>query len=156
LEGLLQILRLLGAEEKARSFQGGRIFGDVPEWGERLTAYAFYKGLAYGIDEKHGVFAPERSLTYQDFTAMLLRVLGYRETRGDFEYSGAIEKAKDIRLYTDAQDGAGKQYCRRGDAVNSMISALQINLYCAEVKLIDTLALSGEQKKIFWETVNAS
>jgi hypothetical protein len=63
-------------------------------WGDRYAAYAFNAGITTGVNNEHTLFASDRSVTFQEFTALLLRVLGYSEAKGDFIYEQAIQNKK--------------------------------------------------------------
>jgi hypothetical protein len=129
LEALAIVMRLMGLEDEAQQYTGANTFRDVPEWGERISAYAYSLGITQGVNDAHTLFDPERIVTYREFTAFLLRVLGYFEKNGDFEYDKTIEKSVDVGLYTRPEmmklgPETGHNQYTRGSAVISMVDAL--------------------------------
>jgi uncharacterized repeat protein (TIGR02543 family) len=145
LEALTLVVRLLGLEKTAGSYQGDNTFTDVPAWGDRITAYAYSIGITVGINDAHTLFAPNKTVTYQEFTAFLLRVLEYYEKNGDFEYSQALQKAMDIGMYSsaEAQSINNQAEYLRADAVIAITDVLLANIHNNENRLIEKLVLQG-------------
>jgi len=143
MEALALVVRLMGLESKANEFSGPNPFRDTPYWGEKIAAFAYYEGISVGIGS--GLFSPERFVTYLEFTAFLLRTLGYSEYNGDFQFNQAVNKAVEINLYTlnqkNVQNNAGHFF--RSDAVVSMARALLTNTKGTDSMLIDTLVVSN-------------
>jgi len=139
MEALTLVVRLMGLEERALAYTGPNPFGDTPDWGSRIAAFAYNEGITAGTG--NGLFEPERIVTYQEFTAFLLRVLGYSEADGDFLFEQALSKAVNVGLYSESQrniqEGPG-QYLR-SDAVLNMVNALLTNTRDANTNLLDTL-----------------
>ena len=144
LEALAIVVRLTGNEKAAFAYTGQNPFTDVPQWGDRYAAYAYNAGVTAGISAT--LFAPNRSVTHQEFTAFLLRVLNYTEKNGDFRFENAIQKAVSIGLYTSKEATAKSPYLR-GDAVLAMTEALFTKPKGSVKTLLDTLADSGAVMK---------
>jgi hypothetical protein len=132
---------------------GTNPFTDVPQWGIAYVAYAHDIGLANGVGR--GLFDPESHITYHQFTAFLLRALGYSEKLGDFEYVNTLKFALSIGLYTGADNSLlAKGPFLREYAVIAMVRAL-----CSNIKgsnnltlldvLVDSGVISEEQANIF-------
>jgi hypothetical protein len=164
LEGLALMIRLMGLEKEAAQYKGVSIFTDVPAWGERLAAYAYSVGLTQSVNELHTEFAPGRLLTYREFTAFLLRVLGYYENQGDFQFEQALNKALEIQLYTAQEkqtlgNGIDTNAFLRGEAVISMINAMMIPVKGSDGRLMDQLVRQGvateQQRKNFIDMAGA-
>jgi len=143
IQGLIMIIRLMGVEEEAMAFDGDNPFTDVPGWAVPYVAYGYAEGITNGIS--NDLFGPDMHMTCQQFTAFQLRVLGYNEKNGDFEYPGTLLKAVEVNLYTEdvlaeLNDGA----FLRGDAFIAMVNALMTNMKGSEDKtLLDSLVEGG-------------
>jgi hypothetical protein len=77
IDALVLIIRLLGREEAALSFDGINPFTDTPDWASKYLAYAYDQGITLGVSATQ--FAPDLNVTLQEFTTFILRVLGYHE-----------------------------------------------------------------------------
>ena len=141
IQALILVIRLMGLEADAQAFMGDRPFSDVPEWAAKYAAFGYDKGITVGVNDTHTLFAPDDQVTFQQFTAFLLRVLGYNEKNGDFAYAEALAKAIQLKLFTGSESrllGEGKFL--RGDAVIAMSNALLTYMKDSrETKLIDSL-----------------
>ena len=145
IQALTLVIRLLGEEKSAMAYGGPNPFIDVPGWGTIYAAYGYATGLTVGVDFEHTLFAADRLITLQEFSAFVLRTLGYYEKNGDFNYENAIDKAMEVGLYTkdDLDELTGEKFLR-GNAVTIMIKALQVNVNGADgVTLIEKLAKNG-------------
>lgn len=108
LQGALIYARLLGLDDEIEQFKitnpkykSG--FTDVPNWAEPTMNYLHYKKLVYGIgNNKYGSY---NNMTENEFTALVLRALGYYEKNGDFVFTEAANKAKQLGFYnSDIKD----------------------------------------------------
>jgi hypothetical protein len=145
IEALAIVVRLMGLEEKANAYTGLNPFTDTPAWGDRIAAYAYQQGITVGINNAHTLFAPDRNVTYQEFTAFLLRVLGYFEKSGDFAYEQALDKAIDVTLFAlrERQLISSASEYLRADAVIGMVDALLTKTKASDKRLIDKLISDG-------------
>ncbi|MDR0999779.1 MAG: InlB B-repeat-containing protein [Clostridiales bacterium] len=143
LEALTLVIRLLGLEQSALAYTGANPFGDVPQWGDRIVAYAYAQGITVGVSDTK--FDPASLVTQQQFSAFLLRVLGYYEKYGDFEYRDAVSKAVAVDLFTQSEANlfASKEYYLRAYAVINMCDELQTALKGSRTLLIDNLVAQG-------------
>lgn len=139
MEALVIVIRLMGLESRANEFTGANPFTDTPDWGRDFAAFAYSEGIAFGVGG--GQFAPNRYVTYQEFTAFLLRVLGYSESNGDFAFAQALNKAVEVGLYSSNQRNvaANATQFTRADTVVSMVNALMTNSRGTTTRLIDRL-----------------
>jgi len=144
LESIAIVLRLMGLEDTAQAYKGVNPFTDVPIWGDRYAAYAYSIGLTVGINDVHTLFAPDRPVTQQEFCAFLLRVLGYYEKNGDFDYANAVKKASDTGLFSAFGNTykSGATFLR-GDSVVYMVDALLTKSNGADTTLLDQLVKQG-------------
>jgi subtilisin family serine protease len=108
IEAVSLILRLMGVEDEASRYTGPNPFQDVPEWADRYAAYAHEIGLAAGINDEHTILEATREIDFKEFTAMLLRALGYTEAKGSFDFNSALEKSVELDLYTGYEMNAMK------------------------------------------------
>jgi hypothetical protein len=154
LEALALAIRLMGLEGEANRFAGKNPFTDVPEWGDRLTAFAFSIGVAFGVDNES--FDPNAPVTWRQFTAFLLRVLGHSEKENDFAHEEAIQKAMDIGML-DGSEASVEEPFKRGDAVVEMVEALLARLDGSEktllLKLVDDGVLTSDAARGFLESI---
>ena len=145
IEALTLVIRLLGEEDAAISCACVNPFIDMPDWGVKYAAYGFANGLTVGVNDEHTLFEPDRPVSLQEFSAFILRALGYYEKDGDFAYDDAIEKAASIGVYTsdDAAVFDEGEFIRR-NAVIVMVGALHTNINGSDdILLLDKLANAG-------------
>ena len=99
-EGLVMLIRLLGAESEAKTMQGHSLpFQDVPNWAAGYVAYAYENGLTNGISQTK--FGSSDKMEAKAFLTFLLRSLGYNDQSGDFSYNNALNFSKGINLISD-------------------------------------------------------
>ncbi|MDR2650616.1 MAG: hypothetical protein LBB94_13015 [Clostridiales bacterium] len=140
LESLALVVRLLGKEAAANAYTGANPFTDVPAWGDRIAAYAYSQGITVGVNNAHTLFDSNKPVTCQEFTAFLLRVLGYQEKTGDFLYARALDKAVEVGLYTTSErQSLNAGQFLRSNAVISMTNALTTKIKGDNTLLIDKL-----------------
>jgi len=143
MEALTLVIRLMGLEDRALEYTGPCPFGDTPDWGSRIVAFAFNEGITAGTGD--GLFIPDRCVTYQEFTAFLLRALGYFETNGDFTFCQALDKAVDVGLFCESQRNIQEnveQYLR-ADTVLNMVNALLTNTNGTNTSVLDSLVANN-------------
>ena len=100
IEGLVMLIRLLGAEEEAKAMQGKTLpFSDVPKWATGYVAYAYDNGLTNGVSATK--FGSTNKMEAKAFLTFLLRSLGYNDQAGDFSYNNALTYSKSISLIND-------------------------------------------------------
>jgi hypothetical protein len=140
MEALSLSIRLMGLEEKANAFTGQNPFTDTPAWGDRIAAFAYSEGIAFGVDDAHTKLDPNRFISYQEFTAFLLRVLGY-----EFSFDQVSAKALEVTLYETVNENLAsgvKPYLRVNMAV-SVAEALLTKPKDSSLRLIDILTNGG-------------
>ena len=159
LQALVLTIRLQGLEEEALAFEGDNPFDDVPDWGAAYAAFAFAQGITNGTSPD--TFSPNDLVTCQQFTAFLLRTLGYSEKDGDFEYDDTLKYAQLIELISAEQlADLGEGVFLRGNAVVEMVLALMTLVKDSDnVRLINTLIDAGvitqEEAVAFVEVLTA-
>lgn len=109
-EGMVMLIRLLGDEAEAKSYQGKHPFTDVPAWANSYIAYAYQKGYTNGISKTQ--FGSMMELRYHDYLTFLLRALGFSDHGGDFTWETADKAAVDHGIQTEQERQAIKKQGR--------------------------------------------
>lgn len=133
------IVRMLGKEAKAAYQQNGHPFADVPAWASDCVGWLYENYLVNGVGPTY--FGAQDIATVQQFSAMLLRVLGYNDSRGDFAYENATNVAIAIGL-TEA-DAVYKYELSRKDMINMCHRALRLPIQNSTRFLIRKLCEEG-------------
>ncbi|MEK3827476.1 clostripain-related cysteine peptidase [Paenibacillus sp. FSL K6-1558] len=89
-EALVMMLRLWGKEEDVQKNTNKNPFKDTG-WESSYVSFAYANGIVNGISEHH--FGGNQPSSLKQYSAMVLRVLGYSETKGDFTYETAVSFA---------------------------------------------------------------
>ncbi|WP_308722528.1 clostripain-related cysteine peptidase [Paenibacillus polysaccharolyticus] len=89
-EALVMMLRLWGKEEDVQKNTNKNPFKDTG-WESSYVSFAYANGIVNGINEHH--FGGNQPSSLKQYSAMVLRVLGYSETKGDFTYETAVSFA---------------------------------------------------------------
>lgn len=139
-EAAIMLVRLYGAEEQAAGeYGGGSIthpFTDVSDTAAPYAAWLKTRGIVNGVSDT--AFGSARPCTLQNYTAFLLRALGYQDGK-DFQYdqtlSFAVEKGL---LDLDAFPGA----FLRDDLAALTCQALAADLADGSTYLLDSLIQS--------------
>lgn len=92
-ESLVMMLRLWGKEEELLKGTYTNPFLDTG-WESPYVSYASAQGVVNGINENH--FGGEQPTSLTQYCAMVLRVLGYSESKGDFTYETAVAFASRV------------------------------------------------------------
>lgn len=146
IEGLVMLIRLLGEDEVALSFEGECPFTDVPTWAKSYVAYAYDKGYTTGSSKTTfgtGALTPNAFLTF------VLRALGYADVNYNYAYATAgYEGLIDKGEYVDQ-----KQTFFRGDCAKVAHNALLTCIKGTDETLVDKLV---SQKAVTAEAVKTS
>ncbi|MHA6480567.1 clostripain-related cysteine peptidase [Paenibacillus sp. strain BS8-2] len=92
-EALVMMLRLWGKEEDALKNTYKNPFNDTT-WESPYVSYAYSNSLVNGMTEHR--FGGNQPTSLNQYCAMMLRVLGYSETKGDFTYETAVSFASKV------------------------------------------------------------
>ncbi|MBQ7010174.1 MAG: S-layer homology domain-containing protein [Clostridia bacterium] len=103
-EALVQVVRLMGAEDEALTGSYAHPFKDVPEWAEKYVAYAYEKGITHGVSKKK--FDPEGEASPAHYLTFLLRAIGYDDNAGDFKWKAPYELALKAGMTASLEDGS--------------------------------------------------
>lgn len=92
----IMLIRLLGQENAALGSGYEHPFTDVPAWADKYVGYLYGTGLTKGISDT--LFGTDNPCDARMYTTFVLRALGYDDTKGDFEYSLAVNFGKSIGI----------------------------------------------------------
>ncbi|MBO4954392.1 MAG: S-layer homology domain-containing protein [Clostridia bacterium] len=138
------VTRMLGKDEKARYQQNAHPFTDVPAWASDYVGWLYENYLVNGNSDTY--FGAEETASVQQFCAMMLRVLGYSDADGDFDYATAKTYALSIGLIDSSILEKTDLY--RSDMVQICVNALNLPLKNANrllsTKLMDERVFSSE------------
>lgn len=143
IQGLIMLIRLIGAEEEARACTSSAPFTDLV-YGHSYVAYAYTNGLTWGTSAT--TFTPNGALDAFAYTAFLLRALGYHESSGDFTYGEQLNLAVDISLMTARAAevlAAPAAKMTRGDMVDLSYAALTCRMKGEDRTLAEKLLDDG-------------
>lgn len=138
-EVCITILRMLGKEEKAAYQQNAHPFTDVPAWASDGIGWLYENYLVNGVSDTY--FGAQDIATVQQFSTMLLRVLGYSDTKGDFSYNNAISFAVQTQLAD--MEVAQKTELSRRDMIDMCYRALRLPIKNSNRFLIRKLCDEG-------------
>lgn len=144
LEGLIILIRLLGAEKKALAMNDKECkFTDVPSWGKGYINYAYENKLTTGISES--LFGSNEKMDANSYITFLLRALGYDDKAGDFKWSKAAGFAWDMRLIDArlAMEIAAGEKFTRGHVAKYSYDALKFLMKGSESTLVEHLVNNG-------------
>lgn len=100
-EGVTMYSRLMGLDYDIHTFNYQNKdyvsgFDDVPNWVKDVVNYLKNNNVVNGVSESK--FGSNSEMTADQFTALVLRGLGYDDKKGDFLWNKSLEKAVEIGL----------------------------------------------------------
>ncbi|NOU64158.1 hypothetical protein GC096_08985 [Paenibacillus sp. LMG 31461] len=126
-QGATMLLRLFGWETAAANAQGlSSPFTDVPatHWAAKSVGFAFSNALVHGVSDVH--FAPDASITGEQFLALSLRALGYAEAEP--QTASELAATSGLLSASEAQQFAQGTVFRRDEMVAVAYRAIQTKL----------------------------
>lgn len=97
LEGIIILIRLMGKEADAQAMKDLPCpFTDVPDWAKGYVNYAFSENISKGVSATR--FGVGDKMTVYQYNTLLLRVLGYDDSKGDFRWNDSVEKAQELSI----------------------------------------------------------
>ncbi|MDR6554263.1 S-layer homology domain-containing protein [Paenibacillus qinlingensis] len=126
-QGATMLLRLFGWETAAANAQGlSSPFTDVPatHWAAKAVGFAFSNALVHGVTNVS--FAPDASITGEQFLALTLRALGYAEAEP--QTASELAAASGLLSASEAQSIALGAVFRRDEMVAVAYRAIQTKL----------------------------
>jgi len=140
-EAAVIIARLLVANDHEIPEEANFPFTDVPKWASAYVNYLYQNGAVSGISDT--LFGSSEKMSAQQYTTMILRVLGYSDRNGDFVWNKSLDKALEIGLLdkTNKERIENSKTFTRGDMVLITYNALFTNFKGKEDKLIQLQAV---------------
>ena len=135
-EALVMMIRLIGKEQEALSFSYPHPFSDTG-WEAPYVSYGYSHSMVRGISENS--FGGGQNVSLEQYAAMLLRVLGYTESDGDFTYENAVSFAS-LVLGEELPDGS---HFNRGKMAELSCYALNTRMKNSSTTLGKTLCDRG-------------
>jgi len=89
-EVLVMIIRLLGKEQEALESTYSHPFIDT-KWDEPYVSYGYNHSIVKGVSANS--FGGSKQASLREYCTMLLRVLGYNESNGDFTFQNSVRFA---------------------------------------------------------------
>ncbi len=118
------VVRMLGKEPKAAYQKNAHPFSDVPDWASDNIGWLYENYLVNGVSATY--FGATDIATVKQFSTMLLRVLGYDDSKGDFSYDEAVDVAISLGI---AESSAKTRYeLSRKDMISMCYNALRTNI----------------------------
>ena len=142
LESGVMLIRMLGKEEEALDGDWSHPFQDVPQWGQKYVGYLYSKGLSKGINQNS--FGSNVIIDAKSYATFLLRALGYDDSKGDFQWKDALDKAAEIGIVSkDESKELSLPGFTRGDMAYLSYSSLFSNLKEMDKTLLKVLSDEG-------------
>ncbi len=138
-QSITQVVRFLGAEKDATSTQNAHPFTDLAAWAVPYISYAYANGITAGVSATK--FDGDSAMSDFAFLTAILRVLGYKDSEGDFVWNNPYDLAKTAGLIADTTADTA---FTRGDAFVICYNALT-----ATVKSGDDVATQLIAKGLF-------
>ncbi len=118
-ESITQVVRFLGKEKAATSNTNAHPFTDLPTWAVPYVGYAYTNGITAGVSATK--FDASGKMSDFAFLTAILRVLGYKDSEGDFVWNNPYAIAKEVGLIESTTADAN---FTRGDAFIICYNAL--------------------------------
>ena len=139
LDGVVMLVRLMGAEGEALSGGYRSPFGDVPGWGSPYVGYAYDKGWTKGVSGTR--FGPDSVMPATQFLTFILRALGYEDS-ADFKWNAAWELTDALGI-TDGEFSETRNTLIRGDMAVVSLTALSAPIKNSGHTLLERLIENG-------------
>jgi len=141
LEGIIILLRLMGKEAEAQTMNSLPCpFKDVPDWAKGYVNYAYSENISKGVSDTR--FGVSDKMTVDQYNTLLLRVLGYDDSQGDFRWDDSVDKAEELSILpgdmAEAYTRSGAY--TKGDLMETSFCYLEANYKDQDRTLIDMLA----------------
>jgi len=104
IDALVQIVRFMGAEEKALGGSYSHPFKDVPAWADKYVGYAYENKITYGVSATE--FDPEGETYLAHYLTFLLRAIGYSDAAGEFVWDSPFELASKAGITKTQQNAS--------------------------------------------------
>ena len=145
MEGIVVLIRLMGKEAEAQAMADQPCqFTDVPDWAKGYVNYAYSENLSKGISETK--FGVNNNMTADQYNTLLLRVLGYDDSKGDFFWEDSVGKARELSILSHdmAHEYLKTGYVyTKGDLMDTAFCYLEAKYKDQEQTLLDRLIEDG-------------
>lgn len=118
-QSITQVVRFLGAEKDATGKTNSHPFTDLAQWAVPYISYAYANGITQGVSATK--FDGDSPMSDYAFLTAILRVLGYKDSEGDFVWNNPYELANEVGLIRSV---APNKNFKRGDAFVICYNAL--------------------------------
>lgn len=135
-EALVMAVRIAGGENDEGEYINP--FSDIPQWAEKHAAYASAAGIAFGTAD--GIYGFNELVNERDYATLLLRVLGYSDTAGDFIWAQSVDFASHLGIKSADKDGV----FTRADMFAMTCDALGAQMKRGTDTLLEKLAAGGD------------
>ncbi len=150
-EAAVMLVRLLGKEKEAQLSPKSHPFTDVPAWCDAYVGYLFQNGLISGVG--NGLYGSTSLVDAKAYMTMMLRILGYNDSNGDFSWKEAIIKASELDIIDwSEQNMLSTEPFTRGLMVHLSKITLGTNLKNSDTDLFTHLESNG----IFGQNTSAN
>ena len=145
LECLIMLIRLLGEEQAALSYEGSHPFTDITGWQDanRYVAYAVHMGYTNGVSATE--FAPNQPCNAATMYTYVLRALGYSDKLGDFVWNSTdrVMMVQTGILTQSEMETIQRGIFRRDQAAFVLWRSLSAALKNSDVTLVSKLIAAG-------------
>ncbi len=144
LEGIIILIRLMGKETEALDMNEMPCrFTDVPDWAKGYVNYADANGISRGVDDTR--FGVADQMTGTQYNTLLLRVLGYDDSRGDFNWKRSLRQAEKSGILSSdmAEAYQWDEAYTKGDLMDTSFCYLDAKFKDEEQTLIGLLTDNG-------------
>lgn len=144
LEGIIILLRLMGKEADAQAMKDLPCrFTDVPDWAKGYVNYAYAENISKGVSDT--LFGVSNKMTAYQYNTLLLRVIGYDDSQGDFRWDDSVDKAEELSILPGDM---ARAYTRsgnytKGDLLETSFCYLEANYKNRKQNLIGILIEYG-------------
>lgn len=123
-EGVTLLVRMIGQEKTANSYDYTAPFVDVPSWASAYVNYAWLNSITNGVSGTE--FGSDVQMDEYMFLTLTLRMLGYKDSgeNPEFTWDHPYELAKKVGLISK---NAIDSNFTRGDAISVFWNALTLN-----------------------------
>ena len=146
-EASVILVRLLQKEEDALNTYIPISFEDVPDWAYPYVGYLYNRDMiASKTPLEFGAFD---DISAEQFTEVMLKILGYDEAAGDFKSGQCLDMAKQIELLSDSEFKSiteSKAFDRK-QAVLVIYNTLKTSIKGSRKALINKLLEEGNISK---------
>lgn len=135
-EAIALTIRLTGQEAQALSGGFSHPFTDVPDWSQPYIGYGYSTGLVKGTGDT--TCGAADAVSANDFVTLMLRALGYDDSRGDFFWGTAALYGFSLGLGRGSYDSF-----TRGDMFEIALAAISAKPKNGGGTMISALVESG-------------